>query len=180
MHAAVDSGCNENVQLMCERPNYGLSWLQRKSWHCGDARVMDVLLGLMHCWRWSGEPYIPVCPSVGRNLSELSAGDLPQADFWIISQNREHAVPGNISKAQGMAAHSLCVLRNRGASYCDLRFIGLPIATRKMAALPVACGEKKLITSSSKKVSPVAPKPWAYADRYILPPMAPASNWTAR
>ena len=23
-----------------------VSWLQRKSWHCGDARVMDVLLGL--------------------------------------------------------------------------------------------------------------------------------------
>ena len=82
-----------------------------------------------------------------------------ERDFWIISQNCEHAVPGNISKAQGMAAHSLCALRNRGASYCDLRFIGLPIATRKMAALPVACGEKKLITSSSKKVSPVAPKP---------------------
>ena len=41
------------------------AWLQRKSWHCGDARVMDVLLGLMHCWRCSGEPYIPVCPSVG-------------------------------------------------------------------------------------------------------------------
>src|SRR5271166_5275900 len=49
--------------------------------------------------------------------------------------------------------------------YRDLRFIGLPIASRKMAALPVACGEKKLITSPSKKVSPVAPKPWAYADR---------------
>jgi hypothetical protein len=32
-----------------------VSWLQRKSWHCGDARVMDVLLGLLHCWRWSGE-----------------------------------------------------------------------------------------------------------------------------
>jgi hypothetical protein len=23
MHAAVDSGCNENVQQMCELPNYG-------------------------------------------------------------------------------------------------------------------------------------------------------------
>src|SRR5664279_4275642 len=58
-----------------------VSRLQRKSWHCGDARVMDVLLGLMHRWRWSGEPYIPVCPSVGRKLSELSAAYLPQADF---------------------------------------------------------------------------------------------------
>ena len=28
-----------------------------------------------------------------------------------------------------------------------------------------ACGEKKLITSSSKKVSPVAPRCWAYAAR---------------
>src|SRR5271166_6092770 len=58
-----------------------VSRLQRKSWHCGDARVMDVLLGLMHRWRWSGEPYIPVCPSVGRNFSELSAGDLSQPDL---------------------------------------------------------------------------------------------------
>ncbi len=65
-------------------------------------------------------------------------------------------------------------------SYCGLRFSGLPIASRKMALLPFACGEKKLITSSSKKVSPVAPRLWAYAARYILPPMAPASSWTAR
>src|ERR1019366_6089113 len=76
--AAADSGCDENAQLMCERSNYGLCWSQRKSWHYGDDRVMDVLLGLMHCWQCSGEPYIPVCPSVGRNLGELSAGDLPQ------------------------------------------------------------------------------------------------------
>src|SRR5271165_1791312 len=81
MHAAADSGCNENGQLMCERSNHGLCQLQRKSWHCGYTRVMAVLLGLMHCWRWSGEPYIPVCQSVGRNLSELSAGDLSQPDF---------------------------------------------------------------------------------------------------
>jgi len=58
-----------------------VSCLQRESWHCGYARVMDVLLGLMHWWRWSGEPYIPVCPSVGKNLGELSAGDLTQQEF---------------------------------------------------------------------------------------------------
>ena len=81
MHAAADSGCNETAQLMCERSNHGLCRLQRQSWHCGDARVMDVLLGLMHRWRWRGELYIPVCPSVGRNLSELSAGGLSQPDF---------------------------------------------------------------------------------------------------
>ena len=77
MHAVVDSGCDENVHQMCERSNHGLCRLQRQSWHCGDARVMDVLLGLTHRWRWSGEPYIPVCPSVGKNLGELSTGDLP-------------------------------------------------------------------------------------------------------
>jgi hypothetical protein len=78
---------------MCTRcANYqtmAVSRLQRKSWHCGDARLMDVLLGLMQHWRWSGEPYIPVCPSVGRNLGELSAGDLPQADFWPSSMRVE-------------------------------------------------------------------------------------------
>src|SRR5271167_4618746 len=81
MYAAADSGCNETAQLMCVRSNHGLCRLQRKSRHCGYTRVMAVLLGLMHCWRWSGEPYIPVCQSVGRNLSELSAGDLSQPDF---------------------------------------------------------------------------------------------------
>ena len=53
MHAAADSGCNENAQLMCERSNHGLCRLQRKSWHCGYTRVMAVLLGLMRCWRSS-------------------------------------------------------------------------------------------------------------------------------
>ena len=28
MRAAADSACNENAQLMCERSNYGLCWLQ--------------------------------------------------------------------------------------------------------------------------------------------------------
>src|SRR5664280_1708423 len=54
-----------------------VSRLQRKSWHCADPRVMDVLLALMHRWRRSGEPYIPVCPSVGRNLSEIVSGRSP-------------------------------------------------------------------------------------------------------
>ena len=81
MHGAADSGCNETAQLMCKRSNRGLCRLRRKSWHCGYTRVMGVLLGLMHCWRWNGQPYIPVCPSLGRNLRELSAEDLSQPDF---------------------------------------------------------------------------------------------------
>lgn len=48
-------------------------------------------------------------------------------------------------------------------TYRCLGFSGLPIATKKMALLPFACGEKNLITSSSKKVSPVPPRRWAYA-----------------
>ncbi len=35
MHAAVDSGSNEDAQLMCERWNHDLCWLQE----------MDLLLG---------------------------------------------------------------------------------------------------------------------------------------
>ena len=57
-----------------------------------------------------------------------------------------------------------------------LAFSGLPIASKKMALFPFACGEKKAVTSSSKKVSPVEPRRWAYAARYILPPMTPASS----
>jgi hypothetical protein len=53
----------------------------------------------------------------------------------------------------------------RQLAYCGFRFRGLPIASRKMALLFFACGEKKLTTSSSKKVSPVAPRCWAYAAR---------------
>ena len=80
------------------------------------------------------------------------------ADFWIISQNCEHAVPGNISKVQGMAARSLCALSNRGESYCDLRFIGLPIATRKMADLPIA-NDKKVDHVIIKKGQPGRTQP---------------------
>jgi hypothetical protein len=51
---------------------------------------------VMELWRRSGDelalgthaplaierrPHVPVCPSVGGNLGELSAGDLPQPDF---------------------------------------------------------------------------------------------------
>ena len=79
--AAADSGCNKNAHLMCKRSNYGLSGLQRE---------------VMELWRRSGDglalgtdaplaierrPRVPVCPSVGGNLGELSAGDLPQQDF---------------------------------------------------------------------------------------------------
>src|SRR5271157_793388 len=65
MHAAVDSGCDENVHQMCEPPNYG--------------RVL-VAAEVMELWRRSGDglalgthaplaierrPHVPVCPSVG-------------------------------------------------------------------------------------------------------------------
>ena len=81
MHAAVDSGSNEIVRQMCELLNYGrvlvapevlALWL-----HSGDGRALRTHAQLA----WIGEPYIPVCPLVGRKLGELSAGDLPQADF---------------------------------------------------------------------------------------------------
>ena len=42
--------------------------------------------------------------------------------------------------------------------YCGFCLSGFPIASRNTALLPFACGEKKLTTSSSKKVSPVAPR----------------------
>jgi len=38
---------------------------------------------------------------------------------------------------------------------------GCPRATRNMTLFPAACGEKNSVTSSSKNVSPVAPKRWA-------------------
>ena len=77
LHAAADSGCNENAHLMCEVSNYG--------------RVL-VAAEVMELWRRSGDglalgthaplaierrPHVPVCPSVGGNLGELSAGESP-------------------------------------------------------------------------------------------------------
>src|SRR5271157_3586163 len=59
-------------------------------------RLVRVAAEVMELWRRSGDglalgtdaplaierrPHVPVCPSVGGNLGELSAGDLPQQDF---------------------------------------------------------------------------------------------------
>ena len=58
----------------------------------------------------------------------------------------------------------VCVVRFRIGDdpyYFGLRFSGLPIASKKMALFPFAWGEKNSMTSSSKKVSPVAPRCWA-------------------
>jgi hypothetical protein len=124
MHAAVDSGCNENAQLMCERSNYG--------------RVL-VAAEVMEVWRRSGDglalgthaplaierrPHVPVCPSVGGNLGELSAGDLPQPDL--------RGVRGCTSTSRG-------VIRPRGGanavaghwptSQTDMTFFHSPKAT---------------------------------------------------
>ena len=86
MHAAADSGCNETAQLMCERFKLRLCWLQRKSWFCGDARVMDVLLGLMHCWRCSGEPCTPTCRSEESRLIVNGRGENGQRSDAVRSQ----------------------------------------------------------------------------------------------
>ena len=40
---------------------------------------------------------------------------------------------------------------------------GWPTAVRNNTLFPAACGEKNVVTSSSKNVKPVAPKCWAYA-----------------
>jgi hypothetical protein len=54
----------------------------------------------------------------------------------------------------GFEAKSDGTRRISKRSYCGLRFSGLPIATRKMALLSFACGEKKLTTSSSEEGQP--------------------------
>lgn len=92
MHAVVDSSYDENVHQMCELPNYGRVLVATEVTDCGDARVMDGLLELTHLWQWSGEPYIPVCPSVGMNLGELSAGDLPRQG--LLARVVESTSPG--------------------------------------------------------------------------------------
>ena len=48
---------------------------------------------------------------------------------------------------------------------CHYRRAPGPSALRNMTLLPAACGEKNAVTSSSKKVSPVAPRRSAYAAR---------------
>jgi len=81
MHAAVDPGCNESVQQMCEHPNFGrvliateVTALWRRS---GDRRALRTLELLAMELRTKDSGL-----SVGRKLGELSAGDLPQPDLW--------------------------------------------------------------------------------------------------
>ena len=81
MHAAVDSGCDENVHQMYELPNYGrvpvateVMALWRRS---GDRRALRTLELLAMELRTKDSGL-----SVGRKLGELSAGDLPQPDLW--------------------------------------------------------------------------------------------------
>jgi len=72
-----------------------------------------------------------------------------------------HAIRGLHRNDFIMAAKIDSLVAAPQALYCGLRISGLPIASRKMAFLCFACGEKKLTTSSSKKVKPVAPRRWA-------------------
>jgi hypothetical protein len=92
---------------------------------CGAARVMDVLSGLMHRWRSSGEPCtFRFVRRSGGISGELSAGDLPQPDFW--------GVRGCTSTSRG-------VIRPRGGanavaghwptSQTDMTFFHSPKAT---------------------------------------------------
>ena len=81
MHAAVDPGCNESVQQMCEHPNFGsvlvateVTALWRRS---GDRRALRTLELLAMELRTKDSGL-----SDGRKLGELSAGDLPQPDLW--------------------------------------------------------------------------------------------------
>src|SRR5208337_3424700 len=101
MRAAVDSGCNESAQLMSGLSNHGvcrLPWKFTALWRClGDGRALSTHAPLA----LGGGPYIPICPSVGRNLGELSAGDLPQEDLSS-GQAVEHgtfSAAGSQSKA---------------------------------------------------------------------------------
>ena len=54
MHAAVDSDCNENAQMMCELQTTDVCWLQRKSMALWRGLGGGRALALMHRWRCSG------------------------------------------------------------------------------------------------------------------------------
>jgi hypothetical protein len=119
-----------------------------------------------------------------RSLGRMTSDHKPivrrkRVDFWpVVLESRSAPLPITPFLDKFRVADNppgICLYR----SYCGLRFNGFPIASKKMALLPFAWGEKNSITSSSKKVKPVAPRCWAYTARYILPPMAPASSWTA-
>ena len=77
------------------------------------------------------------------------------------------------SRARGQAGGNVYAQRRS-------RCAGWPIAIRNITLLPAACGEKNSVTSSSKKVRPVAPIPSANAARYVLPPRIAASSCAAR
>jgi hypothetical protein len=81
LHAAADSGCNENAHLMCERSNYGRDLVAAEVMALWRRSGDGLALGTHAPLATERRPYVSVCPSVGGNLGELSAGDLPQQDF---------------------------------------------------------------------------------------------------
>jgi hypothetical protein len=95
MHATADSGCNENAHLMSERSNYRRVLVAAESWNCGDARVMDLLLGLMHRWRPSGDHTFPFVRRSGgisvncqREISDnQTSGDFTSRSLRPIAQS---------------------------------------------------------------------------------------------
>ena len=93
MHATVDSGCNENAHRMCERSNYGRVLVAAEVSEMGRRSGDGLALGTHAPLAIERRPHVPICPSVGGNLGELSAGDLPQADFGGASVLSDRKAP---------------------------------------------------------------------------------------
>ena len=82
----------------------------------------------------------------------------------IISIARTRCVHPHSNPHQGVQGSSLALASEGDEEPClaydSCRcFPALPRATRNITLLSAACGEKKRVTSSSKKVKPLAPRP---------------------
>ena len=66
-----------------------------------------------------------------------------------------------VPTANGEATPSIFASDNTMRYGWRLRLTDFPRAIKNITLLPAAWGEKKSVTSSSKKVRPEAPRPWA-------------------
>ena len=120
---------------------------------------------------------------LSRPLRSAMGRCLPSRPRPTVRDHRQRAFPPMVGNSTQAMASELCKLtapssllvlpspdrrapaRAAANHLVGPRPSGLPTAMRNITLLPSAWGEKKAVTSSSKNVSPVAPRPRANAAR---------------
>ena len=100
-------------------------------------------------------------PGVQRRLATIASVDLAWYSRLMASHEAAMLAALNAYRNLRVIKPTVGMATSSGHPAGLERRAGRPMAVRNMTDFPVACGEKKSVTSSSKKVSPVAPNPRA-------------------